>query len=105
MTQLPSLGTGDFYPRFICVFDSVWGTRGAAQRWVADTSCGLRRQGKSFRESFEVQDPADQMDFLLYTEQAASPEAPEPVPVLGLPEELFDEFATPLREAIPVAAL
>src|SRR5215472_18659702 len=104
MKQLPSLGT-DFYPRFICAFNSVGGTRGAAQRWVADTSCGLRRQGKSFRESFEVQDPADQMDFLLDAEQSASAEAPEAVPVLGLSEELFDEFAAPLRQAVPHAAL
>src|SRR5262245_9444365 len=105
MKQLPSLNTGDSYPLFIGVFDSVCATRDAAQRWPAAPSCGLRRQSKSFRESFEVQDPADQMDFLLYAEQSASAEAPEPVPVLGLPEELLDEFATALRESVPDTAL
>src|SRR5262249_39410464 len=64
----------------------------------------LHRGRPVLRQTFQIQDPADQVRFLLHPPAAAPPEAPQAVPVLGFPEQLLDQLPTALREPICLAA-
>src|SRR5262249_2413828 len=70
--------------------------------WAA-RSCWLHRGRPVLPQPFQIQDPADQVRFLLPPPAAAPPEAPQAVPVLGFPEQLLDQLPTALREPICLA--
>jgi hypothetical protein len=54
-------------------------------------------------QAFEVEDPADQIRLLPNAEQPAPTEPAQPVPILALPEELFDLLPRPLGQLVPEA--
>src|SRR4030095_9665988 len=65
-----------------------------------ELSCRLNHGAEVFGQALEVQDPADQIALLLHATEPAPAKPPQPVPVLALAEELFDELATPLGQAV-----
>src|SRR6266478_3409972 len=68
-------------------------------------SCRVKGRAEVLRQAFEIQDPAYQVRLLSNSSEAAAAEAPQPVPVLALAEELLDQLPTALRQAIPEPAL
>src|SRR5712692_167139 len=77
-----------------------WERRGATPG-----SCRLRLGDEELGQSLEVQDPADQQRLLPDAPQTAPPEAPQPVPVLALAEELLDQLPAPLGQLVATPAL
>src|SRR5262249_12542056 len=67
---------------------------------LLEPSCRLDDEAEVFGQALEVQNPADQIALLPHTSEPTPPKPPQPVPVLTLAEELFDELATPLGQAI-----
>src|SRR5262245_19112202 len=76
---------------------------GAASGFVLEASRRLDLRRQRLRQAFEVEDPADQVRFLPDPRQAPPAEAPEPVPVLALAEELLNLLPCALRELIAEA--
>ena len=74
------------------------------RRRAAPGSCRLRLGDEEFRHSLEVQDPADQQRLLPNAPQTAPTEAPQPVPVLALAEELLDQLPAPLGQLVAAPA-
>ena len=68
-------------------------------------SCRVEGRAEVLRQALEIQDPADQVRLLPDSSEPAAAEAPQPVPVLALAEELLDQLPAPLRQAIPEPAL
>ncbi len=64
-------------------------------------SCRVESRAKVLRQAFEIQDPADQVRLLPDSCEAPAAEAPQPMPVLALAEELLDQLPTALRQVIP----
>src|SRR5262245_61398293 len=71
---------------------------------TSSSSGRLQLRAEQIRQAFEVEDPADQIRLLPDAAQPAPPEPAQPVPILALPEELFDLLPRPLGQLIPEAA-
>src|SRR5262249_54736014 len=54
----------------------------------------------SFRQTFEVEDPADQQRLLLDAAVAPTTEASQAMPIFGFTEQFLNELAATLRESI-----
>src|SRR5262245_9990689 len=70
------------------------------RRYTALASRRLQRRREQRGQTFEVEDPADQVRLLPDAEQPPAAESAQAVPVLALAEEFFDLLARPLREPV-----
>jgi hypothetical protein len=68
--------------------------------WLLEKSCRLHHGTEVFGQALEVQHPPDQITLLSHPHEPSPAKAPQPMPILALPEQLFDELATALGQAI-----
>src|SRR5262249_39458094 len=83
---------GAFAPRW------YWGERPGPRRPAS--SRRLHLWVEKGRQALQVEAPADQICLLPDTQQPTPAEAPQPMPVLALAEELLDLLAGPLRQLV-----